>query len=72
MQLPKYDPCPNCGSDEVVEILYGYPSPEMRKDVEQGRAVLGGCLLEPGEDINDIHLACRNCDWSETFPDPRS
>ena len=37
--------CPKCKSNEVIDILYGYPSPEalqswFKKDVE-----LGGCIV---------------------------
>lgn len=60
--------CLSCGADEVVEVVYGYPSPEMIEQVEQGRAVLGGCILQPSEDINDLRLTCLACSWTRTSP----
>ena len=42
--------CPECGSDNVAKILRGYPimSDELRKGLDDGRVVLGGCCISSG------------------------
>jgi hypothetical protein len=38
--------CPECGSNtNVVPIVYGYPSPELREAAERGEVFLGGCVI---------------------------
>ncbi len=37
--------CPECGSDNVTRIIFGYPSEEMAKQSERGEIVLGGCVI---------------------------
>jgi hypothetical protein len=37
--------CPKGHSDEVVPIIYGYPSEEDFKNSDSGKVVLGGCEL---------------------------
>lgn len=37
--------CPDCGSEKVVEILRGYPTPDAMAEAEKGRVVLGGCIV---------------------------
>ena len=39
--------CPECGSEQVVPIRYGFPTPELAREAEQGRVALGGCCLGP-------------------------
>ena len=34
--------CPECNNDEVVPIVYGYPSEEMCEAAERGEISLGG------------------------------
>lgn len=36
--------CPLCGAEEIVPILYGYPSPEAQRLADAGKIELGGCL----------------------------
>ena len=40
----KYEPCPECGSLDVVPILYGEPGPELIEEERQGKIALGGCF----------------------------
>jgi hypothetical protein len=41
--------CPRCHSDDVLEVAYGYPSPQMAKEeAEDGTLLVGGCLISPG------------------------
>jgi hypothetical protein len=43
----KPDNCPECGSWRFAAILYGLlaQSPELDRDLEAGRIVLGGCVV---------------------------
>lgn len=52
--------CPNCGSTDTARILYGYPveSEELRKDLEDKKVHLGGCVIE--DETIDRH--CNICD----------
>lgn len=39
--------CPVCGkSDEVIPIVYGFPTNKTFEAAEKGKVRLGGCLLE--------------------------
>jgi len=51
--------CPQCKSDSVVVIVYGYPEDmdTYLKDIENGTLALGGCCM--GED--DPIWFCNNC-----------
>ena len=40
-------PCPECGSSNVVPVLYGYPAPEAVEEAERGTIVLGACCVGP-------------------------
>ena len=37
--------CPKGHTDEIVPIVYGYPSEEDFKNSDSGKVVLGGCEL---------------------------
>ncbi len=43
--------CPFCGAP-AVEIVYGYPSPDLFDEAERGDVVLGGCIVD---DSNPTH-----------------
>jgi len=47
--------CPKCNSDEVAHILYGYPTPEARKEAKNGKYHLGGC------ELGSFFWHCRKC-----------
>ena len=49
--------CPKCDSAKTVPIVYGMPSYEAFKKQEEGRLVLGGCVIE--DDSPDRH--CKKC-----------
>ena len=51
--------CPKCGSVKVANILYGLPAwdPEMEKEIEEGRIVLGGCMVSD----DDPEWQCVDC-----------
>lgn len=52
--------CPVCGSKRIVKILYGYPSWEVKEDVEAGRIALGGCVITG----DDPYWKCVDCHTS--------
>ena len=49
--------CPNCNSENIIDIIYGYPTDELLEDSKAGRVVLGGCIVEPSNPI----FKCNNC-----------
>ena len=49
--------CPKCQSDEIIQIIYGYPTSEAGEDAEKGFVRLGGCDIN--EDSPQWH--CKNC-----------
>jgi len=49
--------CPKCGKTTVVKILYGMPTEEALRLLEQEKLVIGGCCItEKSPD-----WACTNC-----------
>lgn len=54
--------CPNCGSEKIADILWGYPgySEEMEKQIEEGKLVLGGCCVTD----HDPEWECVECETS--------
>jgi hypothetical protein len=55
--------CPQCGTTDPIEIVYGLPSGEMMDAAEAGAIALGGCV------INDDNPAyqCRNDTCGHSF-----
>lgn len=49
--------CPRCGSEAVVEIVWGLPTPQAWTEALEGKIVLGGC--ERGE--RDPSWKCTRC-----------
>ena len=49
--------CPACNSSDVVEFLYGLPSPEGRAMLERGERVMGGCMVSSEAPV----WRCRAC-----------
>ena len=45
-------PCPKCGSVHTVPILYGLLTEEAIKEVEKGKAAMGGCMVSREALIN--------------------
>lgn len=50
--------CPECGSADVVPIVYGLPSPELIEEAKRGEVSLGGCCLTG----NDPQWFCKACE----------
>lgn len=55
--------CPECGTTDPIEILYGYPSGEMFEAAEAGLIALGGCIVDP----DNPAYRCRNADCGKEF-----
>ncbi len=68
--------CPQCRSDAVVEIIYGFvrPDDELKQALERGDVALGGCFVGGGE----ADFRCRGCghgwrrDGGEVLDPPES
>ncbi len=62
-------PCPQCGSQRVVPIVYGYPAPETARRAEAGEIRLGGCCITD----HDPTWHCEDCDyaWGEELRERR-
>ncbi len=55
--------CPKCGEQSVAKILWGLPtfSEEMRKQMEEGKLVLGGCCIITDESGHYDKYHCKSC-----------
>ena len=49
--------CPQCGSEDVIGIVYGYPTEETLERAEAGQVRLGGCVVG----YCDPNRYCKNC-----------
>ena len=59
--------CPRCGQEDSVPMIYGLPSSQDQELAEQGRFVLGGCMMPE----HPAAFVCRACglEWgSESDP----
>jgi hypothetical protein len=61
--MPQPPPCPNCGSKNVVDIIYGLPTYETFLEAEAGKFHLGGCIVTG----NDPQWHCNECgnEWGK-------
>jgi hypothetical protein len=52
--------CSQCGSSRIAVILYGMPefSPELKKSLDEGDIVLGGCCITD----DDPTWKCAECE----------
>ncbi len=60
--------CPECGSDDVAEIVYGFPGPELAEQAERGEVILGGCCVP----LAPAKWGCHACDHEWGHERPRS
>ena len=58
--------CPACGSDGMLPILRGFPSPESVAAAERGELLLGGCMVSD----NDPTHGCPVCRHEIQATDP--
>lgn len=49
--------CPECGSHDTREIVYGIPTPQLYEGAERGEVALGGCSMWTG----DPRWRCVSC-----------
>lgn len=66
---PEPLPCPRCGAQNTVPIVYGYPAPATEEAARRGEIVLGGCIIGPEAPV----WACPACghEWGrldEKYP----
>lgn len=54
--------CPECGSANVVSIIYGFPAftEELEKQLNNNEVVLGGCVIFEGQ-RDEWH--CNECGY---------
>jgi ribosomal protein S27E len=58
--------CPNCGSPDIVPIVYGYPTEKTKIDQSEGKIVLGGCCVS--RDNFDMHCKACGHEWKKPVP----
>jgi len=51
--------CLQCKSENIIPIVYGYPSKETMRKFEEGKLELGGCCVTG----NDPNFYCKNCGY---------
>ncbi|MBZ0265622.1 hypothetical protein K8I28_13240 [bacterium] len=56
----KPETCPECGSSDIADIMYGLPvfDESLRKNVDRGNIRLGGCVITGF----DAQWQCRKCE----------
>lgn len=54
--------CPKCKSENIIPIMYGYPSHEAFEEAEKGNLKLGGCEIL----LDDCKMPDRYCKDCET------
>ncbi len=52
--------CPKCASGDLIPYAYGYPSIETGEAWQQGKVMLGGCVI-PSPDGIMRSYSCKNC-----------
>lgn len=63
MRKPKK--CPRCGSERIVEIIYGLPTSEAGEAAGRGELIIGGCMTGPGAP----RWGCGACHWEPPYED---
>jgi len=54
--------CPECGSENVVPIIHGIPTPALQRAIAEGRAVVAD--REEWEGMTEWYCKDCGCDWS--------
>ena len=60
--------CPECGSHDILGIMYGKPSSKADKLVAEGKAVYDGCTVKP----DSPRWMCRDCSHKFGIFKPRA
>ena len=55
--------CPKCNSNNIIPIIYGYPTKEMFDESDREECILGGCCIEFNEEAKDSleRFHCKDC-----------
>lgn len=54
--------CPRCKSNNIIPIIYGYPTAEMFDDSDNDKCILGGCCISSTEDDPSLKRNhCNDC-----------
>nr|WP_289039390.1 hypothetical protein [uncultured Allobacillus sp.] len=53
-----YRRCPACDSTDVIPIVYGEPDSYLAMESDEGKVLLGGCVVMP----NSPEYHCQNCE----------
>ena len=56
---PDLGTCPQCGSDRVRRLAYGYPGGSMIEQASRGEIILGGCIMD--RLLEGCSLGCLDC-----------
>ena len=69
MKIPKKRQCPNCESQKVIPIIYGYidGSPQVTQQIEDGKIETGGCCVSdesPKWKCQDCNESYGKLDWT--------
>ncbi len=54
---PWANDCPECGSTDIVRIMYGLPTIETEQAAQRGEVALGGCVINAAQP----ERLCRTC-----------
>jgi hypothetical protein len=59
--------CPECKSDNVAKILWGYPvhSEELQEILDSEEMVLGGCVIYENPPPDYRYMECNHEFWEE-------
>jgi hypothetical protein len=66
MEKPKLHKCPECGRVKGAELLYGMPSEEAWKFIDEGLLISMGCMPPEGGEVRyDFHCTACGHDFNE-------
>ena len=56
--------CPKCNSENIIPIIYGYPTKELFEDSDNDKCILGGCCISTNEtDYSLKNNHCKDCNF---------
>ena len=62
--MNKSSKCPNCGEQQLVPIVYGFPSDLTMQLLQKGVVELGGCIIS-GDDPSFRCQSCHHDVWRD-------
>ena len=48
--------CPKCSGNDIIPIIYGFPTPELLEEQKLGTCKIGGCIIN-----DEKHYYCKYC-----------